>query len=134
MASKDIMGKLRIVRFSLGDAIGTLQAFCPACDFEHGFNVDIEGHSKWPDKTPVWGFDGNYDSPTFEPSMLSNKDGVEEHHPICHSWLKNGVWEYLDDSTHDMAGQKVDLPVPDPDHSFQRQHGWHLYPHYKGAI
>ena len=32
------------------------------------------------------------------------------HHPICHSFLTDGKWEYEDDSTHDMAGQTVDVP------------------------
>ena len=93
--------------------------------------MDIEGHGKWSDKTPMWTFDGNYDSPTFSPSMLSNKGRVDGHHPICHSFLRNGKWEYLNDSTHDMAGQTVELPTPDPDLSFERQHGWHLYPYWQ---
>jgi hypothetical protein len=28
----------------------------------------------------------------------------------CHSFLKDGVWEYLADCSHDMAGQKVEAP------------------------
>ena len=32
--------------------------------------------------------------------MLAN-DGnrVDEHHPICHSFLTDGKWEYLNDCT-----------------------------------
>lgn len=125
-----IRGVLEIIRFSDGK-IGSLSAFCPACDFVHTFNVDLEGHGRWAKhNNPCWGFDGNYDRPTFEGSMLANADGVDEHHPICHSWLKDGVWEYLADCTHDMAGQFVPVPAPDPDMSFARKHGWHLYPYW----
>ena len=105
----------------MGDAIARLEAFCPACDFTHGFNVDLEAHDKWPEDSPVWTFDGNWERPTFWASMLANKDRVIEHHPICHSFLKNGQWEYLTDSTHTLAGQTVPVPPPDPDMSFQRR-------------
>jgi hypothetical protein len=45
---------------------------------------------------------------------------VDPEHPRdpawgnCHSFLKSGVWEFLTDSAHDLAGQKVPLP-PLPD-------------------
>ena len=35
-----------------------------------------------------------------------------EQHPvdtICHSWIKFGQIQFLDDSTHDLAGQTVEL-------------------------
>ena len=109
------------------DQIAHLDAFCPACDFVHSFNVDLDGHGRW-DGKPMWTFDGNYDSQTFAPSMLANKGQVDAHHPVCHSFLRNGAWEFLGDCTHAMAGQKVPMIPPDPDMSFERRHGWHLYP------
>ena len=89
------------------------------------FRVDLEGHGKW---DSVWSFNGNYDAPTFSPSMLANKGRQEEHHPICHSFLENGVWRFLGDCTHDMAGQRVPMIPPEPDATFERRHGWHLFP------
>lgn len=135
MPTKEIWGKLR-VRFFQNDDIAGLQAFCPACDFEHCFNIDVDGHGNWnPSDRPKWEFDGNFESPTFAPSMLANRDGFDEHHPICHSFLEGGKWNYLDDCSHAMAGVKgVEVPAPNPEHSFQRQHGFHLYPHYEGPI
>ena len=126
--SREYRGLLRITRFYGGGEIAHLDAFCPACDRVHSFSVDLEGHGKWREEDPVWDFDGNWESPTFSPSMLANKDDANEYFPICHSFLKNGHWEYLEDSTHELAGQTVAVPKPDPDMGFQRRHGWHLYP------
>lgn len=49
--------------------------------------------------------------PTLSPSILSKTgpDGVR----ICHSHLRAGVFEFLDDCTHSLAGQHapmLDLP------------------------
>lgn len=31
----------------------------------------------------------------------------------CHSFLRNGVWQFLPDSTHQLAGQNFDMvPLP----------------------
>lgn len=32
---------------------------------------------------------------------------VEPSHGNCHSFLRDGVWEFLPDSAHDLAGQRV---------------------------
>jgi hypothetical protein len=70
--------------------------WCPACDAPHNF-----------DKR--WTFDGNHEAPTFDPSMLvhDSPEGTNR----CHSYLRAGVWEYLDDCGHAMKGQHV--PAPD---------------------
>ena len=107
-------------------AVANLAALCPACGFEHGFRVDLDGHGKW--KGDVWEFDGNYLSPTFSPSMGANLRGYEKHHPVCHSFLQDGVWQFLGDCTHEMAGEQVAMIPPEPDATFQRRHGWHLFP------
>lgn len=133
-----IKGMLRITHWYIegpytrgpdGDGpIACLSALCPACDFEHTFNVDLEGHGRWKKGSPVWTFDGNFETPTFNPSMLANKEGVNKHHPICHSFVTAGQWEFLNDSTHHMAGQTVPMIPPVEGMTFQRRHGWHLYP------
>ena len=105
--------------------VGTLSALCPACGFEHSFRVDLVVHDKWDD---AWSFNGDYERPTFSPSMLSNKGRVDAHKPLCHSFLRDGVWQFLGDCTHAMAWQNVPMIPPDPDASFERRHGWHLYP------
>ena len=122
----EVRGALRIVRFHRDDSIAVLEAFCPACDFSHGFRVDLDGHGQW--TSDYWTFDGNYERPTFSPSMLANKDSADQYKPRCHSFLTEGVWGYLSDCTHAMAGMSVDVPEADPEMTFERWHGWHLYP------
>ena len=118
-----IKNMLREVFFSgEDDAVAALAALCPACGFEHSFRVDLTGHGKW--NKDVWDFDGNYDSPTFSPSMGSNLGKWDEHHPICHSFLRGGIWQFLSDSTHDMAGTNVPMVPPDPDMTWRQRHGW----------
>ena len=126
----DIRGMLREVYWYSGvdpdeRVVAHLDALCPACGFEHSFRVDLDGHGK---HTSVWEFNGDYDSPTFSPSMLANKDRMQEHHPICHSFLRDGIWQFLGDCTHEMAGQHVPMIPPDPDATFEKRHGWHLFP------
>ena len=122
---KSIKGMLRIIHFA-GDEniIAELGALCPACGFEHVFRVDLDNHGYW--KGDHWEFNGDYDKPTFSPSMLCSQ---EPRHPVCHSYLEDGKWRFLDDCSHDMAGQTVDMIPPDPNMSWKRQHGWQ---HFEG--
>ena len=124
-----IRGMLREVYFSSADdvpVVASLDALCPACGFEHGFRVDLDGHGCY--GSDVWAFNGDHEKPTFSPSMGSNLQGQQEHHPRCHSFLVDGIWQFLGDSTHAMAGQHVPMVPPDPGASFQKRHGWHLFP------
>ena len=109
-----------------GDVVANLSALCPACGFEHSFRVDFEGHGQH--GKDVWTFNGDYDKPTFSPSMGANLHRSQEHYPICHSFLRDGVWQFLGDCTHAMAGQHVPMIPPEPDATFQKRHGWHLFP------
>ena len=123
-----IKGMLRESYFYGGEGdVAYLDALCPACGFEHSFGVDLEGHGRHKDKD-VWTFDGDYDKPTFSPSMLSNQGEVQAGHPVCHSFLRDGVWQFLGDSSHGMAGQSIPMIPPEVDATFQRRHGWHLFP------
>ena len=105
-----IRGMLRENYWYSGDPepqVASLAALCPACGFEHSFNVDLVGHSNWHADSPVWTFNGDYEKPTFRASMLANEGKLQEYHPICHSFVTDGVWQYLDDCTHAMAGQHM---------------------------
>lgn len=90
----------------------TLMFVCPGCvaggpdgyDGLHNLPVNIiEDINK-----PSWNFDGNLESPTLSPSILTHGGGA---YSTCHSFLKAGVFDFLIDSTHPLAGQKV--PIPD---------------------
>lgn len=112
-------GKLRI----LSD--GSVAFYCPGCGYYH--NISISGSSH-----PLWSFNGDYDKPTFSPSILvksghytgreSTKDcwcTYAKEHPeeevpfkcgICHSFVVDGKIQYLSDCTHEFAGQTIELP------------------------
>ena len=80
--------------------------FCPACKCGHGFyNGTLQ-------KRPKWSFNGDTENPTFSPSMLvrggpCNADGSDR---VCHSFVRDGRIQVLNDWTHNLAGQTVDLP------------------------
>ena len=57
-------------------------------------------------KSPSWDWDGSLEFPTLSPSILTRHRGVE----ICHSFLKAGVFQFLTDCTHSLAGQFVSIP------------------------
>lgn len=91
-------------------ADGRIMLWCPACDEAHWIQTD------------VWAFDGNLERPTISPSILVRSKQWEPqydfHNPrhqvepgqlkICHSFVKDGRWQYLADCTHVMAGQTVE--------------------------
>lgn len=115
-------GKLRV----LSD--GRLAFYCPGCKEYHAVHVDRPEH-------PVWGFNGNYEKPTFTPSILVKSGhycdhakpddcwcNFKERFPdegeppfkcgICHTYVTDGKIRYLDDCTHELAGQTIDMPEP----------------------
>lgn len=90
-----------------GKRYQSLVFVCPAC-VEFGY----EGVHMVPVNTDLvqsWEFDGNLEKPTLSPSLLTKyREGV------CHSFLKNGQFQYLADCTHSMALLTVDIPdLPD---------------------
>ena len=90
------------IRYYKSEKLYGYSVWCPGCDEGHTFTFDI------------WTFDGDVERPTFSPSMLVRKLDVlrnaEEWPTICHSYLVDGVWDFLMDSQHELAGQKVPAP------------------------
>lgn len=81
--------------------------WCPGCNSPHTLRLrEPKG------KRPSWTFNGDAEKPTFKPSVLVNRKGP--HHAksfaTCHSFITDGQIRFLSDSTHDLAGQTVDLP------------------------
>ena len=58
-----------------------------------------------PNKAPSWTWDNNREAPTLSPSILT-RQGDE----VCHSFLQNGMFQFLGDCTHPLAGQTVPMP------------------------
>lgn len=69
--------------------------WCPGCDSAHHIKVGV-GRWKW---------DNNVDKPTFSPSIL-----VRTGTGTCHSFVTEGQIQFLQDCTHKLAGQTLDLP------------------------
>lgn len=111
----------RAKRASNGTAPGYRVHFhCPGCKDIHWIVTDT------PDG---WGFNGDYERPTFTPSVLMQARYAEppvtpenleqwKREPweqrtvdrVCHSFVTDGRIQFLTDSTHELAGQTVDLP------------------------
>lgn len=77
---------------------------CPGCNCLHSANTD-------PKHTPVWSFNGDFEKPTFSPSINypDGRDG-KGNKTVCHFFIKSGMIEFCPDSTHELAGQIVELP------------------------
>lgn len=85
--------------------------WCEGCNTHHCINGG-------------WSFNGDYNNPTFSPSILVRGsvpltedeldkvfagEVIEPIPLICHSFVRNGMIEYLSDCTHDLAGQTIEL-------------------------
>ena len=77
---------------------------CPGCKIWHSFRV------KGKAPTPVWTWDGDLEKPTFSPSLLV-QFGWEngKHTKRCHSFVRGGNIQFLNDCTHELAGQTIPL-------------------------
>ena len=97
----------------------SLWLWCPACEDAHTISFDH------PDG---WTWDGNETTPTISPSILATgtqwKHGdtfYKPNHKVepggeirCHSFVRAGVWQFLADCTHALAGQTAPMvPLPD---------------------
>lgn len=89
---------------------GNISFYCEGCNKEHEINH-------------LWNFNGKFDYPTISPSVLvvgtipttdeemdriMNGENVEPRDLICHSLIKDGKINFLDDCTHELAGQTIE--------------------------
>lgn len=97
-----------------GVVYNSLVFVCPGCAAGgpdgysglHSLPVNAENIGK-----PVWTWNGDLEKPTLSPSILTHgtKNGI---YPRCHSYLQEGKFNFLTDSTHPLAGQNG-IPMPD---------------------
>lgn len=88
---------------------------CPGCNGSGVHMLPITGTGDI--KGASWEWDGNLEAPTLSPSILTmytqhGKDGDKPF--VCHSFLKAGVFQFLEDCTHELRGKTAPLP-PLPD-------------------
>jgi hypothetical protein len=90
-----------------GTAPGSsLWLWCPGCEDAHRIVIGT---------ADSWTWDGNAEAPTISPSILATypRPPAWGGDRTCHSFVVAGVWQFLGDSTHALAGQNVpmvDLP------------------------
>lgn len=66
--------------------------YCPGCKQAHAIDTR-------------WQFDGDWDKPTFSPSLLTQSPQIGR----CHLFIRTGLIEYLSDCTHELAGTTVPM-------------------------
>ncbi len=67
---------------------------CPGCEEYHAFNN-------------TWVFNNDFEKPTVSPSILLTWG--KHINKRCHSFIKNGKIQFLNDCHHKLKGQTVDL-------------------------
>ncbi len=84
-----------------------------ACDVEQATHLRLlmYGHFREQvipirkgDVRPSWLWNGDTEKPTLDPSILTSCGGHR-----CHCFIREGVIEYLPDSTHEYAGKNMPL-------------------------
>lgn len=120
------MSKAKIVRDMQGRFYG-LKIMCPGCVYSDGKpsphtipvnwlppgETEMSPHISWKDR---WTFNGDFERPAFGPSLNTwwgGENGIPLHR--CHSFIGiNGALpgqiKFLEDCTHALANQTVDLP------------------------
>lgn len=130
------MSRAEIVRDAEGRFLGVTFR-CPGCGDSHMLGVHWRppGSEVSPHQLagPHWGFNGDFERPTFTPSILARSGHYDDQHTlgdacwctwegvdntpapfscgICHSFVTDGRIQFLSDCTHALAGTTVDLPA-----------------------
>jgi hypothetical protein len=101
MGIKLHVGKGKEIVFNPSSSKETIEFFfqCPGCGCAHW--VRVQGIE------PVWAWNGHLEKPTFSPSLLVNGFDPKTR---CHSFVKDGMIQFLNDCHHDMKGQTVEIP------------------------
>lgn len=101
-----------------GSVYRALHLWCPGCEIidldrgKHGgLNMlPIDGDKA---KRPTWDWNGDLVKVSLEPSILTKSKRGETDF-VCHSFLRDGQWQFLGDCTHAFANQTVPmLPLPE---------------------
>lgn len=74
---------------------------CPGCGCAHYIQTNKAF-------SPCWDFNGDVDNPTVHPSILV-RSVHNGRNSVCHSFIKGGKIQFLNDCTHELAGKTVEL-------------------------
>lgn len=106
----------RIKRYTTADGgyHGELGFMCPGCGHRHFINDSLTELSH---VEPVWTFNGDFEKPAVRASVLIwsyQFNSATGKHDIecdrCHSFITDGMIQFLSDCMHPLAGQTVELP------------------------
>ena len=90
---------------------GLMLFWCPGCKGLHQIPTKNTHNSNW-------SFNGDIESPTFSPSILTQVQKDGNWITICHSFVTDGKIQFLNDSKHLFAGKTVELNTIDKESSF----------------
>jgi hypothetical protein len=121
-----------------GLAGGGLAWWCPGCEAVHQVTAAS-------DERPGWTYNGNPEAPTFQPSVLVTSGHFAEEWvgpdcwctaratrpdsapsfkcARCHTFITDGMIQFLGDCSHALAGQTVAMPDLPP-HLTDGSYGW----------
>lgn len=88
---------------------GRIYAYwCPACDHAHAVPLDQKNEIG----AGPWSFNGDFENPTFSPSLDIHRSNTEIR---CHSIVSNGLITFCSDcgTKHPLAGRTVKM-IPWP--------------------
>ena len=89
-----------------GVTLGGYIFYCPGCECNH-LIWDKSGQLNRPF---AWEFNGDFEKPTFTPSLLVNKGKELPNIPVCHLNITNGFIFYHPDVTdHKFKGQNIEM-------------------------
>jgi len=66
--------------------------------------IILKGSRDTSQRQPVWTWNGDTEKPTIKPSILT-----WDHKDRCHTWVNDGMAQFLDDCTHEFKGQTIPL-------------------------
>jgi len=93
-------------KFSTCSEKGSFLFVCPGCWQTHQVWTAESGPRR-----PRWSFNGDIDSPTISPSLrVRYYSSEQEKDVVCHSFIKDGKIQYLNDCTHELTSQTVEIP------------------------
>lgn len=83
---------------------GIYYFYCPGCKTYHQVWTAKEPGGD----NPIWGFNGDLEKPTFSPSVCVTLP-TPQGDLICHSFIRDGKIQYLQDCYHSLAGKTVEM-------------------------
>ena len=105
------------------DRYEAIALWCPGCQYPDpedgkmrgGLHMLPVGSQTTDTPRPTWQWNGDLVNVGLEPSILTRTTrGPARVEFVCHSFLRNGQWQFLGDCTHALANQTVAMvPLPD---------------------